>query len=360
MKLSRGNIYSWKCKNVIQILNLKCKGSIKIQYIDSKRERREEKSSKRENKERDFSSSSSFPSNSNWLVVGRRKRRRRRIITIVNFLPDSLLVFKLISKREGKFRSRSKPRNKFVAFRKSVSESESTFATWCKEALSVVHGRKYEGVRQAERKVSSSKRVFSTRARVGTVNSARPARETFETCEWTRSGRRRGRWKSFGRRWWADYYAIRAIVIQLLHSVTPVFAPRNYAWIRDARKQRAGRLLRRAKFNPYANDRPFNTFSNSICVHAPRVVARQALENTAYRSLRPTVFVPRFYGSRIGKPEGGERVFAEVDVWPWQELFTVPRAYYIWGGTFGDFSSLRNEIYIRDWIDLCDRYVFAF
>lgn len=289
-----------------------------------------------------------------------KRRRRRRIITIVNFLPDSLLVFKLISKREGKFRSRSKPRNKFVAFRKSVSESESTFATWCKEALSVVHGRKYEGVRQAERKVSSSKRVFSTRARVGTVNSARPARETFETCEWTRSGQRRGRWKSFGRRWWADYYAIRAIVIQLLHSVTPVFAPRNYAWIRDARKQRAGRLLRRAKFNPYANDRPFNTFSNSICVHAPRVVARQALENTAYRSLRPTVFVPRFYGSRIGKPEGGERVFAEVDVWPWQELFTVPRAYYIWGGSFGDFSSLRNEIYIRDWIDLCDRYVFAF
>ena len=107
--------------------------------------------------------------------MGKRRRRRRRI-TIINFLPDSLLVFKLISKREGKFRSRSKPRNKFVAFRKSVSESESTFATWCKEALlSVLHGRKYEGVRQAERKVSSSKRVFSTRARRSRRASGRVA-----------------------------------------------------------------------------------------------------------------------------------------------------------------------------------------
>lgn len=64
--------------------------------------------------------------------------------------------------------------------------------------------------------------------------------------------------------------------------MTPVFAPRNYV---DWNRERAGRLLRRAKFNSYANDRPFNTFSNSICVHAPRVVVHGKPWKSQYRSL---------------------------------------------------------------------------
>lgn len=60
-------------------------------------------------------------------------------------------------------------------------------------------------------------------------------------------------------------------------------------------------------------------FSNSICVHASRVVARQALENTVSFTVADC-FRLNFMAR---ESEKGSRVFAEVDIWPWQELFTA-------------------------------------
>lgn len=67
----------------------------------------------------------------------------------------------------------------------------------------------------------------------------------------------------FGWRW-ADYYAIRAIVIQLLHPVTLVFVRRNY--VARAKYCRPPTALR--EIQRICKSSTFNTFSNSICVHA--------------------------------------------------------------------------------------------
>lgn len=150
---------------------------------------------------------------------------------------------------------------------------------------------------------------------------------TFETSR--RCGRR-GRWKSFGRRWWADYYAIRAIVIQLLHSVTPVFAPRNYVdWNRERAAYCAARNSTCMQMIGRSTLFEFNLRTCVSCRCTPSLGKHSIVHCGG-------LFSAQFYGSRIGKRES--RICGNGYLTVTGIIYCVSICVSIvFGGTFGNF-----------------------